>query len=251
MKFFSLLALALLTQISLAAPRATETQNIRELAVSESKNTGKATKSATDAQVPGMLKLKDPRPEVINRPWNYFSFFSGQLFRASGTASRAESGSFDLNQNKTILMSAIGVGIKSKYHSLKQGVWSAGLLGRISFSSQSSPIQLASGFKVEDARLNSSIVELGPQLTYKQNDSSQLAYFFSPLFGTLNYTQTSANELATFSKNASLYSMSWGVDYSLNDEISIFTDWTQHFLNGKNDIAIQKNNFELGTRITW
>lgn len=236
----------------LAAPAQTPTViSLKQKALAEAKVNGMAKTTATDAQIPGMLTLKDPRPEVVTRPWSYFVAFSGQNFQAQGVAQKPGSSAFDLNKNSSTFMPGLEVGVLSHPLQTKSLLWKIGLRAKAGLASQSTDVTLGSGFRIEDARLNSTLLSAGGLFTVQWERLNWLALTFSPQVGSLNYTQTSSNDFATFSKQAGFESIGYGFDFTLNKRWSLFTEWTQKSLKDNSEIALQKDNFELGTRITW
>lgn len=254
MKSLILLPLLLLSFSSFATSRAkikAPELSLREKALTESKIEGLATSTATDAQVSGMLTLKDPRPEVITRSWNYFAALTGQSIQAQGVVQKAETGTFDLNKNEQTFMPGVELGVISHPLQTKELLWKVGLRAKAGLASQSTAVMLDSGFVINDARLNTTIFSGGPQLSLQWSRLNWLALTLSPQFGSLNYTQTSANEFATFSKQAGFEALSYGLEFSVNKRWSLFTEQTQRSLKDNAEIALQKDSFELGTKVTW
>ncbi|XGC81649.1 hypothetical protein ACES2L_04035 [Bdellovibrio bacteriovorus] len=250
MKWILISAAILSCSFSFAAPAVSEV-SLRQKALAESSIQGKSVQTATDAQVAGMLTLKDPRPEIITRRWNYFAGFSAQQFQPSGIAQKDGVGSFDLAKNGETTMPGFEFGALTPYYGMKQLNWKAGIRAKASIASQDTDVTLSSGFKINDARLNTSLISVGPLVQLQWARISWLAFTLSPQFGTLNYTQASANDYATFSKIAGYESMAYGLDFSVGKNWSLFTEWSQRQLKDTSEIALQKDNFELGTKITW
>lgn len=252
MKLSLFLSAMLFSSALLAAPApASPAETLKQKALAESKIDGLTKSTATDAQVSGMLTLKDPRPEVVTRSWNYFAALSGQSFQAQGVAQKSGSGSFDLSKNNPTFMPGLEIGVIS--HSLQTNtlLWRMGLRAKASLASQESNIALNSGFSIDDARLNTTLLSAGALVAVQWERINWMALTISPQFGSLNYTQTSSNDFAAFSKQASFQSLGLGLDFVLNNKWSLFTEWTQKNLKETSEIALQKDNFELGTRITW
>ncbi len=244
-----------------AAPKKTKKENfaapapelsMRDQALAESVNSGKNQKSASDAQVEsGVLRLKDPRPEALARTWKYFAAFSAQQFQTEGTASNDFS-SFDLSENNSTLMPGIEVGVLSPAMNTENFVWHVGARGQGSFASQAVNARIqSSGYVLDDARLNSTLLSVGPMVTVAWNRYEWLALTFVPEFGSMTYTQTSSNNFGKFSKSAGYKALSFGLDVRLAPKWSVFTEYSQRELNSDNQLALQKDNFELGTKVTW
>lgn len=228
-------------------------QTLREQALAEAKpQLVLAQNSATDAQTTGMLKLKDPRPEIITRSWQYFAGLTAQNFQAQGTVTTDSSGIFDLAKNGETFMPGLTAGVMGPEWNLKSVLISLGGRGDAQFSSQSVSVTLPSGYKVDDARLNTTLLSIGPVLALRHDSLRWLSLTFSPQYGTLNYTQTSSNDYAHFSKTAGYLAMNYALDFRLTRQWSVFTEWSQRDIRDSHqEIAIQKDNFELGTKVTW
>lgn len=247
---WGLLLSVLLSSAVCAAANSTN-KSLKEMALAEAKFEGLEKNTATDAQVTGMLNLKDPRPEVITRSWKYFAGFTVQSFNSEGTASKAGSGTFDLNNNDATIMPGVELGVMSPSLQTKGALWKLGLRGKAGFASQEPEVNLASGYEVTDARLNTTLLSAGPVVALAWERLPWLSLTFSPQYGNLSYTQTSSNDFATFSKSSAYESMNYGVDIMLNQRWSVFTEWSQRNLKDNSEIALQKDNFELGTKVTW
>lgn len=260
MKLSLLLLVSLFSAICAAAPAKkssvtvapTPELSLREKALAEAKAEGLQERAvASDAQVSGMLTLKDPRPEVVTRPWNYFAAFTAQMFQAEGTATKEGSGTFDLGKNERTVMPGLELGVMSIPWQTKAVLWKFGLRAKAGFASQGTDIALDSGYAIDDARLNTTMFSGGPVVALSSERLQWLSLTFSPQYGTLSYTQTSSNDFAAFSKSAAFNSMSYGLDFAVSKKWSLFTEWSQRNLNDSSEIALQKDGFELGTKITW
>lgn len=224
--------------------------SLKDKALAEYSDKGAITPTATDAQLEGMLTLKDPYEEIISRSWKYFIGFSAQSFQAEGTASK-DANSYDLSASESSIMPALEVGLLAPKFKTRQVAWTLGLRAEAGFTSQSVDVVLESGYNIDDARLNSTIFSIGPTLLVQWEKFSWLSLVLTPHMGSINYTQTSANEFATFSKHATFDGMSYGLDFAVSKKWSLFTEWTQRNIKDHQDIALQQDNFELGTKVTW
>lgn len=226
-------------------------ESLRDLALAEAKFEGLEKNSATDAQVPGMLTLQDPRPEIITRRWKYFAAFTAQIFQAEGFVNKEGTGTFDLGKSETSMMPGLELGVMSPTMPTRSVLWKVGLRFKGSFASQGTSVILDSGYKIDDARLNTTMFSGGPALSVAWDRLSWLSLNVSPQYGTLSYTQTSSNDFATFSKSGAFESLNYGLDFQMTPKWSVFTEWSQRTLNDNNEIALQKDNFEVGTKVTW
>ncbi|WP_253696880.1 hypothetical protein ACLWBD_04255 [Bdellovibrio sp. HCB117] len=257
MKLSLLLALSLSASICAAqgkskaqVPAAPEL-TMREKAIAESQSESKKQVSASDAQVSGMLTLKDPRPEVVTRSWSYFAAFTGQAFQAEGTVSKEGSGVFNLGNNSQTFMPGLELGVISTPLQTKALLWKFGVRAKAGFTSQETDVKLESGYEINDARLNTTVFSGGPVVAMSWDRFDWLSLTVSPQFGTVIYTQSSSNDFAAFSKQASFESWGYGLDVALSKKWSVFTEYSQKSLKGSNEIALQRDNFELGTKVTW
>jgi hypothetical protein len=226
--------------------------SLKQQAQAETKISGQSQNSATDAQVSGMIKLKDPRPEIITRKWKYFASLSVQAFQPQGSVELENASTFDLGANDQTIMPGLEVGILSPLLTTQKVLWQFGVRGKAAMASQSSDVKFNSGYNVDDARLNTTLLSVGPTFSFAWERLPWLALTLSPQWGTLNYTQTSANDFAHFSKYSGYESLNYGFDFKISQKWSFFTEWSQRNLkdNG-NKIALKKDNFELGTKVTW
>lgn len=238
---------------TLSTTSASEPSSMRDMALAAAKVDNKAQASATDAQVAGgYLTLKDPRPEIVGRSWKYFASLSFQTFQAEGFASNDSAETFDLGKNDSTVMPSIKLGAMTVPLATGPVNWQFGARGQASFSSQETSGLLGSGYQVDDARLNSTLLSVGPVIALSWQRLAWLSFTFSPQYGTLNYTQSSSNDLAKFSKQAGYEALHYGLDFQIGTKWSVFTEYSNRALrDGNEQVAIQANNFELGTKVQW
>lgn len=225
--------------------------SLREQAVTESKNLGPQKNQASEVQMEsGVLALRDPRPMVTTRQWNYFVGVSAQQFQPQGTVA-SELNSFDLGKNGQTLMPAVEVGILSKDLRTQAILWNLGVQFKGAFSSQTVEATYQSGAVIDDTRLNSTLLSVGPSVAVRWEGYAWLSLIFTPEFGSLTYTQTSSSQYGKFSKGAGYQALTTGLDFRVGEKWSLFTNYSQRELTGQNQLALQKDNFELGTKVTW
>lgn len=226
--------------------------SLREVALQESKAIGIKQASATDAQVSGMLSLKDPRPEILTRRFKYMVGFYAQNFQAQGEVDTDLEQSFNLAKNSSTFMPGIEIGLLSAEMMTGPVFWSLGLKGRGSYSSQATGAQLSSGFQVDDARLNTTMLSLGPLVKAGWGRLPWLSFALMPQWGTVNFTQTSANDFAQFSKHSRYEALNYGLHLQVNPTWTLFAEWSErHLVDHSEKLALQKNNFELGAQLAW
>ena len=227
--------------------------SMREQAMAEAQVTGKQQATATDAQVAGgYLTLKDPRPEIVGRSWKYFASLSLQTFQTEGSISNDSAETFNLGRNDSTVMPSLKLGALTVPWTTGALIWQFGARGQAYFASQQTDGILESGYQVNDTRLNTTLLSVGPEIALSWEGLPRLALTFSPQWGNLNYTQSSANDLAKFSKSAGYEALHYGLDYQIGSKWSVFTEYSTRALRESNEqVAIQANNFELGTTVKW
>ncbi len=225
--------------------------NVRKAAMNETNPSGAKASRASETQVTGMLKLQDPRPEIVNRSWVYFAGFSAQSFQANGRGQNSSGASFNLSENSSTLMPGVELGFLSAPY--RQETWGlqGGLRLRASFASQSSPQVLRSGYRVDDARLNSTLWSGGILLRLTSAYAARWSFTVSPQYGVASYTQSSSNDYVDFSQSFAFDSMGYGVDYAFTKTWSLFTEWTQRNARNPGSLALQSDNLELGAKVQW
>lgn len=258
LKLFFFAGLIFTTALAHAATSSSNTTlSLREQASAETRVEGQLQKSATDAQLnpelaSGMLSLKDPRPEIITRTWQYFAGLTVQSFTPQGEVTTESAGTFDLGKNGSTFMPGLAAGFLSPEMKTKSLLWRIGLRGNAALSSQSISVTFPTGYTVNDARLNTTLFAFGPTLSLQWDRLQWLAFTFTPQYGTVNYTQTSANDFAHFSKQTGYMGLNFGLDFQFTKQWSIFTEYSQRSLRDSHqELALQRDNFELGTKVTW
>lgn len=225
--------------------------SMRDRALGEATYVGKDQKRASDAQVEsGVLRLKDPRPEALGRSWKYFAAFSAQQFQPEGTAGN-EFSSFDLGRGDATWMPGVQLGFLSRALPTGPVDWHFGARFQASFSSQATTAIMDSGFVIDDARLNTTLLSMGPLVSISWSRLEWLSLTFVPEFGSATYTQTTANNFGKFSKSSGYKALSFGLEAEVTRGWALFAAYSQRELNDQNQLALQKDNFELGTKILW
>ena len=228
-----------------------DASQLKKMALAETACETKEQSSATNARTEGMLSLKDPRPEIITRSWKYLFGLSLQSFQPQGTVNTDLAGTFDLGSNDSTILPALELGAMSPLLLTGPAQWRLGGVAKFAYSSQKIDLTLASGYEVDDARLNTSMLSVGPAFSVQHEALNWLALTGTWQFGDLNYTQTSSTELASFSRHASFESVGLGLQFQLTKGWAVSTEWSDRKLRSDETIALQKNNFELGTSVTW
>jgi hypothetical protein len=241
----------------------TSLKNLRNQALVESQIEGQQKQSATTAQVSsGMLVLKDPRPEIITRSWKLFAGLKGQTYSPSGAYTSDLGTNFSLNRAGQAFMPGLLVGAQTKNFDLPNYIkidprvkWNLGLRADASIASQSTATTFKSGYSISDCRLNTIIFSVGPSfsITLLQTDKKYLPTMtVTPQIGSLDYTQTSSNEFARFNRQFNFESINLEASLNATPSVQIFASYTQrNSLSASNQVTVQKDNFEMGSKVTW
>lgn len=208
-----------------------------------------ATTNSAPASI-GILTLQDPRPESMPRAWSFFAGLSAQYFGPQGKVSKLGSGNFDLGTNASTLMPGLDAGFISAPRPTEYFSFQWGLRGKFGLTSQNSNITLPSGFRIDDARLNSHLLSAGGLVSFQSQTAPRLSVTVSPQVGNVTYTQTSSSDFANFSKQATFTALGVGFAYLLSHHWSLTAEYTQRDVIG-NEVALQKDNYELGAKVTW
>lgn len=227
---------------------------LSDLARTEIQQTGQIKAAPSNAQVAsGVLSLKDPRPEIRGRSWNYFLALDLQSFQPKGHASNdLSNANFNLDDNHATVMPSFGLGFRSPLLTRETWQVSWGLMARLGYSSQRTSAKYANGFVERDAQLTSTMLSAGPQLGWSLERLRWLTLDTGFEWGNLNYTQASSNPLATFNRHSPYTGWNTGLEFELKENWTLMTSYWQRQLTGKaSRLALQADNFELGTRILW
>lgn len=230
-----------------------EAKSLREQALHEAAVSAKEEKSAaSDAQISGtMLKLEDPLPPGEVRAWKYFAALTVQEFQAQGYVQTDLGQQFNLNANDQTLLPGLEFGVLTPTWAMGQANLTLGAKLKGAYTSQHTTAVMKSGFVIDDARLNTSLLSAGPTMSLGHEAVSWLSLNLGAQFGDLSYTQTSGNHFAQFTRHASFTSYVYGMGFQLSPRWSLSAEWNSRTLNGSQTVALQSNNFELGTQITW
>lgn len=207
--------------------------------------------SSTDAQFSGILKLKDPRPQIITRDWQYFLGFKIQPMQAQGNVSNSVVGNFDLGNNAPTVHPSLELGFSKPFPAEDLFVnW--GLVGQTGFSTEQVKLTFPSGYSApQDTHLNTLTSSLGAKIEFAAPRLSALYFNTSARLGRITYTQTSLNDLAQFSEAATYLSLSLGSSYNFYENWQVTADYSNRKLNQKSSLKIQTDNIEIGLRAIW
>lgn len=227
--------------------------DFRSLALSENKIDDTAKKALpVEAQVEGLLKLKDPKIEARDRYWDYYFKVSVQSSKPQGVGENDFNQKFDLDKNSSVAMPAVELGAIYLLTSNELTNVKLSLGGSLAYTSQKANAEFQSGLTVDDAHINTMIIKATPQLHIAVPYWNQAVLVLGGEYGLLNYTQSSTNDLASFSKNANVTAWTIGADYYLSKNLSFGAQYAErNLINNNQKIAISKENIEIGTRVQW
>lgn len=253
MKLKYLLALAVISSGPLMAwAENSSSSSLRETALSESKVDGPKSSKSSGPVVEGMLKLEDPRLRVVTRSWDYSLKFSLQEFQPRGKVTTEYQDHFNLSEDGSSVMPALALGFLKRFPSTTAWHWRAGAEARFAYSTQSATGSFNEGHFQNDARINSLALSAHPFVGLSHEKWSWCQLLLGVEYGDLTYTQTSSNDLATFSKQVAFAGWTAGLDFQLSPAWALTTEYARRDrLSSASAIDIQKNNFEIGTRVTW
>lgn len=265
MKSFFLLAVGLVAVQSPAYATTSETKlntplsqtsesSMRQMALEETsviptENKDKPSDAAGTSS--GMLSLKDPHQSVSLRSWKYFLTLSAQSFSPKGATTNDLGTQFNLDEQNSTVMPALGLGVSGHILRGEQLNLGWGLGGKVGYSSQNAVVTLPNGFRIDDARLNSTEMTLNPYLSFNSPALAWLDVRAGYLLGSINYTETSTNDFAKFSRQASFQGFNAGADFYIGRRWSILLDYSYKTLARSSDIQLSESSLEVGTRVIW
>lgn len=212
---------------------------------------GKPLPTASDAQVSGVLSLKDPKKEVQTREWNYILGIKAQAFQPRGIVKNDLGETFNLNSRGTTFMPTLELGAQTS-------AWNLGAVnlkvvgsGDISYANQQTSVSLASGFRISETYLN--VIEmsggLGLQLSWQELNS--LFAEFEYRIGELNYTQASTNDFANFSEAGQIQKLSTRLLWQVGNSLHLSLGLSQNEILNNSAIDVETTRYDIGTRFIW
>lgn len=239
--------------ISLQA-RAIDTNELKAKALQELQKPGRIVtpQSEDNSSTNGVLSLKDPEPELSPRKWDFVATFSIQQFQAHGKATNDLTNTvFDVGSAGSTVLPALGF---SAHHLLiERESWNLkfGLGAQIAYTSQNANATFNTGFS-EGVHINSLIFAGLPGLTLQLQRLPRFLFGLGMEYGSVNITQASNNALANYSIHSPYMAWDVSVDFSLMKHWTVFTLYSNRWLTGSNtQIALQRDNYQLGTRWIW
>ncbi len=228
--------------------------SLTERAHVEIEQAGKSSVKSTPVEIgQTMLTLKDPRPEIRGRSWDYSLQLGLQEFQPRGIISNERTNSqFNLNENGGTVLPSIEFGLRSNL--IDQAKWNAkwNLGGFFAYTSQKASAKFDTGFEVPNVRLNTMLLGVNPTISLNFARLHRLHFNLGAEWGKVSYTQVSTNEYAAVRQAAQYSGATAGLEYTLNPTWSLTSRYARRNINEKNStIQIQPNNIEVGTRILW
>lgn len=259
MKMIQHLALSCVAMVSLSTAFTNSraevpSQSLRAQAILEN-NVPEVNKKNTtnDGRVEGMLSLKDPRLEVSARWILYSVQLSAQQFQPSGTVRSDLGYTFDLQQSSVTVMPGLTFGFIIPAFSNNKAKLRVGLAGKINYSNQSTNVVFPSGYAESEVRLSSLILAANPYLNLTSQSLDWLSMNWGLEYGDISYTQSSSNDLASFTKRGGYKGWNTGLNFQLSEKWALTSNYAQRKMtdSDNNSIQIQSNNYEVGTQVTW
>lgn len=229
-------------------------ESLADRAKQEIQQTGQVKSKSTDVVVSEtMLSLEDPRPNLQAQKFIYHIGLTAQSFHPKGIMGNELTGArFDLSENGGAVLPSFEAGFS--HDLLGRQSWSTqwGINARFAYTSQKAEARFETGFVENDVRLNTMLWGAGPTLSMTHHRVPWLKPVLGLEWGRLTYTQVSGNELASVSRRGAYSAWSGGLEFRLNRTWNLLTRYTQRQLSrATDDIQLQTDNFELGTRIIW
>lgn len=227
---------------------------LREKAHQESKvDNAKPMASASEAQVNGLLILQDPYREEIRRNWKWHVGLQGQKISPLGTVAIPGITTQNLAATGSTLLPSINFGFSQNLKQMDSWLWSWGVHGQAGVSSQQHELILPSGYKPENTRLNTSLLQAGPFVALKNDRLSWLSLSLGAQIGSLAYTQTSQDGAANFAETAEIWGTSLGLHFDIaqNWQLSVESQKSQILNPEEKTISVQNESYSFGARVLW
>jgi hypothetical protein len=198
-----------------------------------------------------LLKLKDPKPEVVGRNFKYTSTFKINRWAPKGNTSIASSVVYDLSDSGSTWLPSLSLGFDSPNKEVSFGNLSLGADAELGYSTQKVDTTLATGFRIRENRLNSTLLSAGPSLSAKFNNLEKMSFKISPRLGSTNYTQAGVTSAASFSKRADFAALAVAAAYAVDSNMQLALESQFNRNLGQSTVKIQNNTISLGANIIW
>lgn len=207
---------------------------------------------AQQANVSSFLKLKDPTPELQQRSWLWDMGFKLQTLKPSGYA-RVEDLGVNLDSYGSGLMPSLDLGILVPMTPQAATQWSTGPGVSAGYMTQKTTLVSPSGYQFSDTRLSTSLLSLVWKNQFRDTSHPRWSYLVNPAFGEISYSQGNPqSSLANFTQHSGFFGLGLGVDYSVSRQWGLLAEYDYRDISGAaQGLQIQKDNFEIGTTVTW
>jgi hypothetical protein len=237
-----------------AAPKVAEgDSNLLDTARTEIQQAGKASTTSTNAQVTGgMLSLKDPLPPLHTRSWDYFLRVAVQSFRPQGSGSNdLASQRFNLGEVDSTVLPSLALGFELPLWSETEWHLRWGAEGRGAYTTEKGYARFNTGYVESDAHLNTTVLSVDPYLRFGLARWSRWSVLPGMEFGSVTYTQSSNNKLATFSERSSYVGYDLGLEFALTKSAGLAFNYARRTTAATAPARLPNDNYELGTRFSW
>lgn len=258
--FSSLATIAATTSANTKKPNTPATPatfNLKQQAHWESRaENNKRQALASDAQVSsGILSLEDPYKTPPPRSWKWLVGVKVQQYQPEGKVNLQHTQGINLNRLDSVNLPSLEFGFNKPWKlESKELKIKTGMLAHFGYASQDSQVMFVSGYKVNDARVNTFLSDL--TLTANMGSNTVWTWLEGTAgvgVGTLSYTQGSDNAYARFNEQTRFMNWLVGANFNVNEPWQIFLNYNQRNLlaNEEPSFSIQRDNWELGTRMQW
>lgn len=238
-----------LTFVSVA--KATEPLSIRTQAEKEigiKREQVRSSKIKDDSAL--TLKLEAPQAQKEERHYSYLVQIQLQKFTPSGLGQIQSVSEFNYADLGSTVMPNLSFGLESENvltimnRSLKYGVETfAG------YTQQKMNVSTPNSFVISDIQLSSSIIGVGPTLTYQSHE--HFITGLAVLFGEVLYNQTSSNQLAQSSGNVGFFDLQLREYYTTQKNWRWVASLSSRSTLGSSDFNIERNTFGVGGEYLW
>lgn len=208
---------------------------------------------AQQANVSSFLKLQDPTPELRNRPWLWTFAFKLQNLQPVGTGKVSDL-TFDLDSYGSSMMPSFEFGFLVPVVEAKYIGWSTGLSAHAGYMAQSTDLVTPAGFTYKDTRLTTTLASIVWSQRLQLTKAPKISFLINPEYGFVNYTQTNMDStLANFTQQNNYWGLGVGAEYLFTRKWAVLAQYAYRDASAKESVSsgLQKDNFEIGTQVTW
>lgn len=260
---FALLMTLISVQSALAAKKASKTlnpqkieqpQDLKSQALDAAQAPSSKKASASEIQIPlssSLLMLKDPRPEVTTRSFKYLFGLKLEPMTNSGIVTNDLNENFDFGRTSGVLFPTISLGLSRDINFMTPSMTNGQIYIQGGFLSQEAPANLKNSFLISDARLNSTVLNVGGDLAFLPSILYPVTLTAGAKYGVLNYTQSSSSTFAQFSKSSQFYALQLGANYHLEKNWQLLAAYNFRQLLTNTQINNAPHRLEVGAQVQW